>query len=186
MPLGEVERVPFWYVVEDVSSTVTFWPADVVTVKPDVERLLTVPDAPPAAGPDRALDPPPPDPIPPAGPLPGTDCPGVEVGGVAVADEDATRPTDSPITEQIRATATIQALFLFDSSRRSVGQRACPALDAAVARSGGGNCGEVGREARPLTACSATSCSDVALDTGSTGRVSSGCGDWSSLMVALL
>jgi hypothetical protein len=29
-------------------------------VKPDVVTLLTVPDAPPAAGPDRALDPAPP------------------------------------------------------------------------------------------------------------------------------
>jgi len=29
-------------------------------VKPDVDTLLTVPDAPPEAGPDRALDPPPP------------------------------------------------------------------------------------------------------------------------------
>jgi hypothetical protein len=49
--------------------TVTFWPADVVMVKPDVDRLPTVPDDPPAAGPDRALDPPPPDPKPPAEPL---------------------------------------------------------------------------------------------------------------------
>jgi hypothetical protein len=32
-----------------------------------VDTLLTVPDAPPAAGPDRALDPPPPDPCGPAG-----------------------------------------------------------------------------------------------------------------------
>jgi hypothetical protein len=47
--------------VEDASLTVTFWPADVVSVKPDVDRLLTVPDDPPAADPDRALDPPPPD-----------------------------------------------------------------------------------------------------------------------------
>jgi hypothetical protein len=38
---------------------VTFWPADVVSVKPDADRLLTVPAAPPAAGPDRALGPPP-------------------------------------------------------------------------------------------------------------------------------
>ena len=38
-------------------------------VKPDVDRLLTVPDDPPAAGPDRALDPPPPDLRPPATPL---------------------------------------------------------------------------------------------------------------------
>jgi hypothetical protein len=60
MALAEVELVPFWYVVEDASSTVTFCPADVVNVKPDVDTLLTVPDAPPAAGPDRALDPPPP------------------------------------------------------------------------------------------------------------------------------
>jgi hypothetical protein len=30
-------------------------------VKPDVDVLLTVPDDPPAAGPDRALDPPPPE-----------------------------------------------------------------------------------------------------------------------------
>jgi hypothetical protein len=45
---------------------VTFWPADVVSVKPDEDRLSTVPEAPPAAGPDRALDPPPPDPGPPA------------------------------------------------------------------------------------------------------------------------
>jgi hypothetical protein len=33
-------------------------------VKPDVDTLPTVPDAPPEAGPDRALDPPPPDPGP--------------------------------------------------------------------------------------------------------------------------
>jgi hypothetical protein len=38
-------------------------------VKLDVDTLPTVPDAPPAAGPDRALDPPPPDPCPPAKPL---------------------------------------------------------------------------------------------------------------------
>jgi hypothetical protein len=37
--------------------TVTFCPAGVDTTKPDVETLLTVPDVPPVAGPDRALDP---------------------------------------------------------------------------------------------------------------------------------
>jgi hypothetical protein len=37
--------------------TVTFCPADVVTVKLDVGTLLTVPTTPPAAGPDRAFDP---------------------------------------------------------------------------------------------------------------------------------
>jgi hypothetical protein len=47
---------------------VTFPPVAVVSVKPDVERLLTVPAEPPAAGPDRALDPLPPAPEPPAKP----------------------------------------------------------------------------------------------------------------------
>jgi len=67
MALAEAGLVPFWYVVEDASVTVTCWPADVVMVKPDVDRLLTVPDDPPAAGPDRALDPPPPELLLPAG-----------------------------------------------------------------------------------------------------------------------
>jgi hypothetical protein len=76
--LGELD-VPFWYVVEDASSTVTFWPADVVRVKPDADTLSTVPDDPPAAGPDRAFDPPP----------PRVCCPGAaaaEVAAVAVPE----------------------------------------------------------------------------------------------------
>jgi hypothetical protein len=52
--------------VADASCTVTFWPAVVVSVKPDADTPLTVPTEPPAAGPDRALDPPAPDPEPPA------------------------------------------------------------------------------------------------------------------------
>ena len=59
MARASVELVPFWYVVEDASLMVTFWPAPVVNVKPDADTLLTVPDAPPEAGPDRALDRPP-------------------------------------------------------------------------------------------------------------------------------
>jgi hypothetical protein len=55
--LAVVELVPFRYVVEDARLTVTFCPADVVTVKLDVDTLLTVPTTPPAAGPDRAFDP---------------------------------------------------------------------------------------------------------------------------------
>jgi len=38
---------------------VTFSPADVDRSKPDADTLLTVPVDPPAAGPDRALEPPP-------------------------------------------------------------------------------------------------------------------------------
>jgi hypothetical protein len=45
------------YAVDDVSLTVTFWPAEVASVKPDAEMSVTVPIDPPAAGPDRALDP---------------------------------------------------------------------------------------------------------------------------------
>jgi hypothetical protein len=55
--LAEVELDPLRYVVEDASLTVTVCPADVDTVKPEVDTLLTVPTVPPAAGPDRALDP---------------------------------------------------------------------------------------------------------------------------------
>jgi hypothetical protein len=54
--------VPFSYVVEDVSLTVTFSPAEVNSPKPEDDTLLTVPTEPPAAGPDRALEPPPPNP----------------------------------------------------------------------------------------------------------------------------
>ena len=57
MALADVELVPFWYVVEEASSTVTFTPADVDTVKLDVDTLPTVPDTPPEAGPERALGP---------------------------------------------------------------------------------------------------------------------------------
>jgi hypothetical protein len=51
----EVEIVPFRYLVEDDFLTVTVWPAEVEIVKPDADTLATVPTAPPAAGPDRAL-----------------------------------------------------------------------------------------------------------------------------------
>jgi hypothetical protein len=72
MALAELELVPLRYVVEDALLTVTFWPADVVIVKLDADTLSTVPDDPPAAGPDRAFDP----------PLPDTTCPDVVAGDV--------------------------------------------------------------------------------------------------------
>jgi hypothetical protein len=55
---AELALVPSRYLVEDAFLTVTFWPADVKTVKLDLETLSTVPDDPPAAGRARALDPP--------------------------------------------------------------------------------------------------------------------------------
>jgi hypothetical protein len=53
----DAARVPFSYAVEDVSFTVTFWPVDVTSPKPDVDTPLTLPIDPPSAGPDRAFDP---------------------------------------------------------------------------------------------------------------------------------
>jgi len=84
-------------------------------VKPDVDTLPTVPAAPPAAGPDRALDRAPPDPTPPAGPLPDA----VAEGDVMVA-EDVPQAAESPITAHISAAAMIHRLLLFDSNRREV------------------------------------------------------------------
>jgi hypothetical protein len=63
-------------------------------VKLDVDTLPTVPDDPPAAGPDRALDPDP-------------SC-------AADAEGDMARPTESPITGHITAAATIRPNFLLD------------------------------------------------------------------------
>jgi hypothetical protein len=83
MALAEAGLVPFWYVVEGASLTVTFWPADVVMVNFGVATVATVPDDPPAAGPDRALDPPLPDP-----PLPDPGPPAVPLlaaGGLLAA-----------------------------------------------------------------------------------------------------
>ncbi|HWH10249.1 MAG TPA: hypothetical protein VG165_03915 [Solirubrobacteraceae bacterium] len=57
--LADAAFVPLSYFVDDVTLTVTFSPADVNSPKPDADTLLTVPVDPPAAGPDRALDPPP-------------------------------------------------------------------------------------------------------------------------------
>jgi hypothetical protein len=108
-------------------------------VKLDVDTLLTVPDAPPGAGPDRALDPPPPDPKPPAALLPGTGCPDVaeaDVAVAAVAEGDVAQPAESPITAHISAAATIHPLLLLDSNRRTLGRRAGLAMVTEADQSG--------------------------------------------------
>jgi len=69
----------------------TFCPADVVSVKLDLDTFPIVPEAPPAAGPDRAWDPPP------------------DTGWAAEAGAEFARPMESPITEHIIvATAMIR------------------------------------------------------------------------------
>jgi hypothetical protein len=80
-------------------------------VKLDVDRLSTVPDAPPAAGPDRALGPPP------VAPPPGPGWLDVADGDVAVGkgdvpgvEGDVAQPAASPITADISAGATIHLL----------------------------------------------------------------------------
>jgi hypothetical protein len=75
------ECVPFSYVVVDVSSTVTFSPAEVTSSKPDLDTPLTLPIDPPAAAPDRALDSPPPDPD-------GAPCAAVVVEVVAAISDE--------------------------------------------------------------------------------------------------
>jgi hypothetical protein len=60
---------------------VTFSPVAVVSVNPEEDTLVIVPIDPPAAGPDRALEPPP-DPNPPAGRLVAA---GVAVAGALLA-----------------------------------------------------------------------------------------------------
>jgi hypothetical protein len=109
MAFADVEFVPFWYVVEAASSTVTFWPADVVIVKPEVDMLSTVPDAPPAAGPDRAFDARPPDPLPPAAkaPEPAAAPAAVALDGVVLDDVEEEDDEDEPPPQAASATTAI-------------------------------------------------------------------------------
>jgi hypothetical protein len=87
-------------------------------VKPDADTVLTVPDDPPAAGPDRALDPPPR-----AAPAPPPACPDAAAEDLAVdGDDDAVaegdvEQADSPTTAPVTAAATAHLLFRFDSNR---------------------------------------------------------------------
>jgi hypothetical protein len=103
--LADADLVPFSYLVDDVSLTVTFSPADVSRSKADVDTLLTLPIDPPAAGPERALDPPPPEDA-------------VYAAGVAldevdvVADVDVLPQPATPIAGAISAAATIHPLLL--------------------------------------------------------------------------
>jgi hypothetical protein len=103
-------------------------------VKPEVDTLPMVPDDPPAAGPDRALEPSPADELLPAELLTAA------LGAAAVEeDEDEDRPTETPIAAaHVSAVAAIHAPFLFDSSRRTLARRPCSAVvpDAALLSSG--------------------------------------------------
>jgi hypothetical protein len=83
-------------------------------VKLDLDTLLTVPDDPPAAGPDRAFDPLPL--APPAAVLPDTGC-------AADAGADVASPMESPMTGAISAATAIRPTFLFENSRHTFCRR---------------------------------------------------------------
>jgi hypothetical protein len=106
-------------------------------VKPDVVTLLTVPMAPPAAGPDRALDALPPAVVEGVGGVVEGD--GAVVEGDAAVDEgdDVAQPAKSAIAP-IDAAATIHRRLGFDSNRRAFGRRACWAMDTGPDGSGEG------------------------------------------------
>jgi hypothetical protein len=196
--VAEIELVPFWYVVEDASLTVTFWPADVEMVKPAVETVLTVPAAPPEAGPERALDPPPP------AALPRPGCPELVDEDVAVVDEDvavgegdaavgegdAAQAAESPITANATPAAAIRRRPLLDGSRRTLDPPGCLAGVAEAGLSGDDAGGRGGAEPAPPEG-PATPGPDVALETGPAGRVSWESVSWGSVgpysfMMALL
>ena len=67
-------------------------------VKPDVDTLLTVPDDPPAAGPDRALDPPPPELL--------------LAAGEALLEVALTIPEEQPATAMAAPPATMDMVSL--------------------------------------------------------------------------
>ena len=129
-------------------------------MKLDVDTLSTVPDAPPAAGPDRALDPPEGDVA-------------VAEGDVVVAEGDVAQPAASPITAHISAAAAIRPLLLSDSNRRTLGRRAWLAM-VTEADESGEDAGGGGGAALAPPELAATGGPDVALETGRAGRVSWG------------
>jgi hypothetical protein len=96
--------------VADFSSTVIFWPVDVVIVNVDLDTLSTVPKAPPCAGADRTLD------APPLVPLPSAEALGGATG-LADADEVEARLAETPVTAHINPAVATHLLLLFASDR---------------------------------------------------------------------
>jgi len=130
-------------------------------MKLDLDTVPTVPDDPPAAGPDRALDPPPALPVAPAEWL-------LDAGCVADAEGDEARPTESPITGLITAAAKSNRPFRFDSNRRTRRSRACLATVTADDQSGEDTGEGAAAPASPEPA--ASDGSDVAMDMGREGE----------------
>jgi hypothetical protein len=142
-------------------------------MKLDLATFPTVPVDPPAAGPDRAFDPWPPDPSCPVELLPTTAC-------TAPAEDDVSRPTNNPVTEPSSAAATISPRLRCESDSRVLGWRAGSDMLAEI---GDPDEGASGRVVLPKAS---TVDPDGLPDSGSEGRVTWGLvGSW-SLMTALL
>jgi hypothetical protein len=77
-------------------------------VKPDVDTLPTVPDDPPAAGPDRALDPPPPEPLLAAGEL--------LLAAAGLLEVALTIPEEQPATAMAAALTAMDLVNLRESN----------------------------------------------------------------------
>jgi hypothetical protein len=112
LSVADAEPVPFSYVVDDVSFTVTFSPADVSSTKPDFATLVTFPIEPPAAGPERALEPPVPDPD-------GAACAAVVVVVVAASALDVSPHAESPAAA-ISSPGGTHPRLLRESTRRTL------------------------------------------------------------------
>jgi hypothetical protein len=148
-------------------------------VKLEVDRLSTVPDAPPEAGPERALDPP--LPAAPGGPG-GPAVVAVAEGEVAVVADEVVQAAESPITALISAAPTIH--LLLDGNRHAVAHRACLAMVAEAEESD--DDGEWADGAAPAPELPATGGPNGALDTGQAGRLSGVFVGSSAFMMALL
>ena len=79
-----------------------------------------------------------------------------------VAEGDVARPTESPTTAHVSAAATTHPLLLFDSNRRTLGQRACLAI-VTEADESGEDAGGGGGTAPAPAEVPATDGPDVAL-----------------------
>jgi hypothetical protein len=121
-----------------------------------------VPDAPPEAGPDRALD----------APLPAA----VAEGDAAVA-EDVPQAAESPITAHISTATMIHRLLLVDSKRGTPGRRRCLAMVTEADKSGE-DAGAGGAAAPTPPELPATGAPAVALETGRSGTVLWGLVGW--------
>jgi hypothetical protein len=89
--------------------------------------------------------------------------PAVADGGGAAVEEDVATSTESPITAQIDAAATIHPLLLFETNRHTLSRRDCLAV-VSGADGSGDEAGESGGTGPPLPEPSTTGGANGALE----------------------